>query len=181
MMHAPAAERMAAFHSRFHAARAQIRRVIVGNDDVVEGIITCLLGSGHGLLEGIPGVGKTRLVQACADALHLKFARIQFTPDLMPGDILGGNLGRSYRQRTEVTTLIVERLPLTAKLAGFSFLLSLLIALQDLERLLDGLRPGDGGIVEVLSDDQFLADGVLVVPVGPAEDFLGGVGDGMNR
>ncbi|HZH07500.1 MAG TPA: MoxR family ATPase [Lautropia sp.] len=87
-----AADRIESFQHRFRGAQEQIRRIIVGNDDVVQGIITCLLARGHGLLEGIPGVGKTRLVQACADALHLKFARIQFTPDLMPGDILGGNV-----------------------------------------------------------------------------------------
>jgi MoxR-like ATPase len=92
MNDALAPDRLESFQSRFLAAHEQIRRVIVGNDDVVRGIITCLLARGHGLLEGIPGVGKTRLVQACADALHLKFARIQFTPDLMPGDILGGNV-----------------------------------------------------------------------------------------
>jgi MoxR-like ATPase len=91
---APAAQRLENFQSRFRGARTQIGRIIVGNDDVVHGIITCLLARGHGLLEGIPGVGKTRLVQACADALHLKFSRIQFTPDLMPGDILGGNVLR---------------------------------------------------------------------------------------
>ena len=87
-----AADRIESFQNRFRGAQEQIRRIIVGKDDVVQGIITCLLARGHGLLEGIPGVGKTRLVQACADALHLKFARIQFTPDLMPGDILGGNV-----------------------------------------------------------------------------------------
>jgi MoxR-like ATPase len=80
------------FQAKFRSARSQIEQIIVGNSDVIEGIITCLLARGHGLLEGIPGVGKTKLVQACADALHLKFARIQFTPDLMPGDIVGGNV-----------------------------------------------------------------------------------------
>jgi len=89
-----AAQRIENFQRRFDGARSQIARIIVGNDDVVRGIVTCLLARGHGLLEGIPGVGKTRLVQACADALHLKFSRIQFTPDLMPGDIVGGNVLR---------------------------------------------------------------------------------------
>jgi MoxR-like ATPase len=89
-----AARRIENFQRRFDGARSQIARIIVGYDDVVRGIVTCLLARGHGLLEGIPGVGKTRLVQACADALHLKFSRIQFTPDLMPGDIVGGDLLR---------------------------------------------------------------------------------------
>jgi MoxR-like ATPase len=56
--------------------------------------MTCLLARGHVLLEGIPGVGKTKLVQTMADVLHLKFSRIQFTPDLMPGDIIGTNIVR---------------------------------------------------------------------------------------
>jgi MoxR-like ATPase len=56
--------------------------------------MTCLLARGHVLLEGIPGIGKTKLVQTLADVLHLKFARIQFTPDLMPGDIIGTNIVR---------------------------------------------------------------------------------------
>jgi MoxR-like ATPase len=82
-------QRIEDFQNKFRTARAEVARIIVGNDDVIEGIITCLLARGHGLLEGIPGVGKTKLVQTLADALHLKFSRIQFTPDLMPGDIVG--------------------------------------------------------------------------------------------
>jgi MoxR-like ATPase len=74
--------------------RDEISRIIVGNDDVVANVMTCLLARGHVLLEGIPGVGKTKLVQTMADAMHLKFSRIQFTPDLMPGDIIGTNIVR---------------------------------------------------------------------------------------
>jgi MoxR-like ATPase len=74
--------------------REEVSRVIVGNDDNIVGIMTCLLARGHVLLEGIPGIGKTKLVQTLADVLHLKFARIQFTPDLMPGDIIGTTIAR---------------------------------------------------------------------------------------
>jgi|APDOM4702015118_1054815.scaffolds.fasta_scaffold21166_2 MoxR-like ATPase len=83
-----------AFQKKFRRGREEIARIIVGNDDVIEGIITCLLARGHALLEGIPGVGKTKLVQTLADVLHLKFSRIQFTPDLMPGDIMGSTVLR---------------------------------------------------------------------------------------
>ncbi len=69
--------------------RRQIHRRIVGHVELVDGILACLLTSGHVLLEGVPGLGKTLLVKTLSDALHLEFARIQFTPDLMPADIIG--------------------------------------------------------------------------------------------
>jgi len=82
------------FRENFRIVRVEVSRVIVGNEDNIVGIMTCLLARGHVLLEGIPGIGKTKLVQTLADVLHLKFARIQFTPDLMPGDIIGTNIVR---------------------------------------------------------------------------------------
>ncbi len=69
--------------------RAQVAQRIVGQDEVVEGILTCVLAGGHGLLIGVPGLAKTLMVQTVAEALNLSFNRIQFTPDLMPGDITG--------------------------------------------------------------------------------------------
>ena len=69
--------------------RAEIARSIVGQKEIVEGVLTALFAGGHVLLEGLPGLGKTRLVRALADALNLDFARIQCTPDLMPADIIG--------------------------------------------------------------------------------------------
>jgi MoxR-like ATPase len=67
----------------------QVRHRIVGQDDVLEGILTAIVTGGHGLLVGVPGLAKTLMVSTIADALDLKFARIQFTPDLMPSDITG--------------------------------------------------------------------------------------------
>ncbi len=72
--------------------RRQVARRIVGQDDVVEGILTAILGSGHALLVGVPGLAKTLMVSTVAEALALTFNRIQFTPDLMPGDITGTEL-----------------------------------------------------------------------------------------
>jgi MoxR-like ATPase len=69
--------------------REQIGRVIVGNHEVIDGVITCMLAGSHALLEGVPGLGKTMLVRTLADAVGLSFSRIQFTPDLMPADIIG--------------------------------------------------------------------------------------------
>ena len=82
------------FQENFRLVRDEVSRVIVGNRDNIVGIMTCLLARGHVLLEGIPGIGKTKLVQTLADVLHLKFSRIQFTPDLMPGDIVGTTIVR---------------------------------------------------------------------------------------
>jgi len=82
------------FRKSFAIVREEVSRVIVGNEDNIVGIMTCLLARGHVLLEGIPGIGKTKLVQTLADVLHLRFSRIQFTPDLMPGDIIGSAVVR---------------------------------------------------------------------------------------
>ena len=67
----------------------EIGRVIIGQQQVRREILTCLLAGGHCLLRGVPGLAKTLLIKTLADAVHLKFSRIQFTPDLMPSDILG--------------------------------------------------------------------------------------------
>src|SRR4051794_29672442 len=80
------------FRTRYHAVREQIGRVIVGHDEIVHGVLTCLFVGGHCLLEGVPGLGKTLLVRTLAKTLDLQFSRIQFTPDLMPADILGTNM-----------------------------------------------------------------------------------------
>ena len=71
---------------------AQVRKVVVGQDHVIELLMTSLLAGGHVLLEGVPGTAKTLLTQAFAAGIALKFGRIQFTPDMMPGDVLGTNL-----------------------------------------------------------------------------------------
>ena len=72
--------------------RDEVGKVIVGHTPIVEGVVMALLAGGHALLEGVPGLGKTMLVRTLADAVHLTFSRIQFTPDLMPADILGTNV-----------------------------------------------------------------------------------------
>ncbi|HYW78625.1 MAG TPA: MoxR family ATPase [Thermoguttaceae bacterium] len=80
------------FVDRYAAIREQIGRVIVGHDEIVHGVLTCLFVGGHCLLEGVPGLGKTLLVRTLSKTLDLDFSRIQFTPDLMPADILGTNM-----------------------------------------------------------------------------------------
>jgi MoxR-like ATPase len=77
------------FQKTYRALTAEVHKFIVGQDNVVDGVLTALLAGGHVLLEGVPGIGKTMLVKALGSALHLGKNRVQFTPDLMPADIVG--------------------------------------------------------------------------------------------
>ena len=77
------------FGDDIQRVKAEIGKMIVGQDEIVDGVLTCLLAGGQALLEGVPGLGKTMLVRTLANALQLEFSRIQFTPDLMPADIVG--------------------------------------------------------------------------------------------
>src|SRR5258706_13323523 len=85
---------MESFQAEFRRVHQEISKIIVGYSDVIDDILMTILARGHALLEGVPGLGKTKLVQTLSDALHLKSARIQFTPDLMPADIVGTNVVR---------------------------------------------------------------------------------------
>jgi len=80
---------VAQFGADMARIRSEVAKTIVGHRDIVDGLLTCLLCGGHALLEGVPGLGKTLLVKSLGAALHLQFSRIQFTPDLMPADIIG--------------------------------------------------------------------------------------------
>jgi len=103
------------FRRGFSALRQEIGSVIVGHERVVEEVVTALVVGGHVLLEGVPGLGKTMLVRTLAEALDVSFSRIQFTPDLMPADIVGTNIvmekesgGRSFEfQRGPIFASIV--------------------------------------------------------------------------
>jgi MoxR-like ATPase len=77
------------FRASISTLKQEIGKAIVGQEPVVEGVLMCLLAGGHALLEGVPGLGKTMLVRTLSECLSLNFSRIQFTPDLMPADILG--------------------------------------------------------------------------------------------
>jgi len=85
-------DQAAQFRDSYNAAREMIGRVIVGHDEIVHGVLTAMLVGGHCLLEGVPGLGKTMLVRTLAEVMDLQFSRVQFTPDLMPADILGTNM-----------------------------------------------------------------------------------------
>jgi|TARA_B100000745_G_scaffold299374_1_gene250068 MoxR-like ATPase len=85
-------DRVSLFTDQFTRVRKEIGKVIVGAEEIIDGTLIGLLAKGHVLLEGIPGIGKTKIVATVADVLHLNFSRIQFTPDLMPGDVVGSNV-----------------------------------------------------------------------------------------
>src|SRR5919202_1680927 len=80
---------IADFVARAREIEAELRKVIVGQHDAVRQVLNALFAGGHVLLEGVPGLGKTLLVRTLGEILSLRFSRIQFTPDLMPADIVG--------------------------------------------------------------------------------------------
>jgi MoxR-like ATPase len=83
------------FRSDYLKTKQEIQKSVVGHEQIIDGVLTCLFAGGHCLLEGVPGLGKTLLIRSLSQALHLQFSRIQFTPDLMPADVTG-------------TTIVVE-------------------------------------------------------------------------
>ena len=92
-------ERLEQLRSSLARLREAVGRRFIGHPDTVELLLTALLADGHVLLEGLPGLGKTTLVKELACALELSFQRIQFTPDLMPADILGANASSTQHRR----------------------------------------------------------------------------------
>ncbi len=91
-------KQMDSFQTEFKRVHHEISKVIVGYDEIIDDVLMTVLAKGHVILEGVPGLGKTKLVQTLSAALDLKFSRIQFTPDLMPADILGTNVVQENEQ-----------------------------------------------------------------------------------
>ena len=93
-------ERVQKFNTAIQGVKTQLRRDLVGQDEVVDNVIIAIVAGGNVLLEGVPGVGKTRLVRSLGKTLNLPFSRIQFTPDLMPSDVTGTEIMRKDEQGT---------------------------------------------------------------------------------
>ena len=91
-------EAVHALQSKYQELKAAVGQVVVGQHEVLEQLVMAILCNGHSLLVGVPGLAKTLLVKTLADAMHLSFKRIQFTPDLMPGDITGSEILDEHRQ-----------------------------------------------------------------------------------
>ncbi|GAH21560.1 unnamed protein product, partial [marine sediment metagenome] len=88
----PDQERIEKFQKQIEGIINEVKRIIVGQEKIIDEVLIAILSNGHVLLEGVPGLGKTLLVKSLSQALDLKFSRIQFTPDLMPADIIGTNI-----------------------------------------------------------------------------------------
>jgi MoxR-like ATPase len=88
----PVTQQSQEFRDVFQQLREEIGKVMVGHRDIIDGVLTCIFAGGNCLLEGAPGLGKTLLVRTLSQCLDLRFSRIQFTPDLMPADIIGTNI-----------------------------------------------------------------------------------------
>ncbi len=91
------------FRDDYQKVKSQVQKMIVGHEEIIDGVLVCLFVGGHCLLEGVPGLGKTLLIRSLSQALQLDFSRIQFTPDLMPADVTGTTIvvetehGREFR------------------------------------------------------------------------------------
>src|SRR6516162_5906819 len=110
-----AQERVRAFIDRVADIRKSLHQVVVGQDQTIDRLLTCALTGSHALLVGVPGLAKTLMVKALASVFHWKFARVQFTPDLMPADITGYELlGRD--QQSGATAMVFRRGPVFANL-----------------------------------------------------------------
>src|SRR3978361_1949064 len=81
-----------ALYASYREVKAEIEKIIIGQDDIVKSVLIAIFSNGHCLLVGVPGLAKTLLVQTVAQVLDLSFNRIQFTPDLMPSDIIGSEI-----------------------------------------------------------------------------------------
>jgi MoxR-like ATPase len=167
---------LAEVRSLADALRVELRRVVVGHDEAVDLLLIALLSEGHVLLEGVPGTGKTLLVRTFAAALDLRFNRVQFTPDLMPGDVLGANVfdfrsGQFALTKGPVFTdlLLADELNRTPPKTQAA----LLQAMQEREVTVDGATHALGpGFMVVATQNPLENEGVYPLPEAELDRFL---------
>ena len=163
-------------HALTEAIRSEVRKAVVGQDEVIDLMLTSLLVGGHILLEGVPGTAKTLLAQAFAAALSIKFGRIQFTPDLMPGDVLGTNLF-NFQTNTFVLTKgpILTELLLADEInrAPPKTQAALLQAMNERQVTIDGRDYGLGNdFMVVATQNPIEQQGTYPLPEAQLDRFL---------
>jgi MoxR-like ATPase len=158
------------------ALKEQIRRVVVGHDGAVDLLLVALLAEGHVLLEGVPGTGKTLLAQSFARGLELQFRRVQFTPDLMPGDIIGTNLFNFQTNRFVLTKgpiftqfMLADEINRTPPKTQAA----LLEAMQERGVTIDGQKYDLGaGFIVVATQNPIEQEGTYPLPEAQLDRFL---------
>jgi MoxR-like ATPase len=164
------------FRNRFDRIRAEVSRVLVGQDEIVEHTLLAVLARGHVLLEGAPGLGKTLLVRTLGRVLGCGFKRIQFTPDLMPSDVTGGNVFNQQKNAFEFfpgpvfTQLLladeINRAPAKTQAA-------LLEAMQERSATTDGVtRPLPQPFFVIATQNPIESQGTYPLPEAQLDRFL---------
>ena len=158
------------------ALREQVHRVVVGQDHAIDLLLVSLLCEGHVLFEGVPGVAKTLLARTFASGLSLEFGRVQFTPDLMPGDIIGTNLFNFQTNRFTLTKgpiftelLLADEINRTPPKTQAA----LLQAMQERSVTVDGIHHelGDGFMV-IATQNPIEQEGTYLLPEAQLDRFL---------
>ena len=156
--------------------KTEIRKAVVGQDDALDLLLVCLLSEGHMLIEGVPGTAKTLLARCFAASLRLDFGRIQFTPDLMPGDVLGTNLFNFSDNRFTLTkgpiftqVLLADEINRTPPKTQAA----LLQAMQERVVTIDGTdHPLDGGFMVLATQNPVEQQGTYPLPEAQLDRFL---------
>ena len=167
---------LATIHDLAHQVRGQIHQVVVGQDHAIDLLLVSLLAEGHVLLEGVPGVAKTLLGRAFAASLSLTFGRIQFTPDLMPGDIIGTNLFNFHTNAFTLTRgpiftelLLADEINRTPPKTQAA----LLQAMQERVVSIDGITHDLGaGFMVVATQNPIEQEGTYPLPEAQLDRFL---------